>query len=179
MSCVRLGVPSAWVVRWCPIADRGAVALDLACGGGRHVRWLRELGYRVVAVDRDLDALSTARVDDGVEAILADIESGPWPLAGRRFELVVVTNYLWRPRLPQVLASVAPTGLLVYETFLEGHERIGRPTNPDFLLRRGELLAATSDGFESLAFEEGPDGDPATCMRQRICARRREGVLER
>lgn len=155
------------------------MALDFACGRGRHVRWLRGLGYRVVAVDRDAAALRLATVDDAVEAILADVEGGPWPLEGRAFDVVVVANYLWRPLLPRVLAAVAPSGLLVYETFLEGHERIGRPTNPDFLLRRGELRAATADGFETIAFEEGPEGEPPTAMRQRICARRRDGIASR
>lgn len=127
----------------------------------------------MVAVDRDAEALRAATVDDEVDAILADVENGPWPLASRVFQLVVVTNYLWRPLLPRILAAVAPSGLLVYETFLEGHERFGRPTNPDFLLRRGELFDAVADGFETIAFEEGPEGDPPSAMRQRICARRR------
>lgn len=172
MSGSAVGAPSPWVARWCPPAQRGDVALDLACGRGRHVRWLRGLGYRVVAVDRDADALRVAAFDDGVDPILADVESGPWPVADRAFRLVVVTNYLWRPLMARLLAAVAPSGLLVYETFLEGHERFGRPTNPDFLLRRGELLDAVADGFEAIAFEEGPEGDPPSAMRQRICARR-------
>ena len=171
--------PSPWVVRWSPSARPGSCALDFACGRGRHVRVLRALGHRVVAVDRDAEALRVARVDDDVETILADVECGPWPLAERAFEVVVVTNYLWRPLLPRILAAVAPSGLLVYETFLEGHERFGRPANPDFLLRRGELREAVADGFETIAFEEGTDGEPANSMRQRICARRREGSWPR
>lgn len=174
MNGIPVGDPSPWVVRWCPRALPGSSALDLACGRGRHVRLLRSLGYRVVAVDRDEEALRTATVDADVEALVADVESGPWPLVGRAFDVVVVTNYLWRPRMADILAAVAPRGLLVYETFLEGHERIGRPANPDFLLRRGELRDAVADGFETIAFEEGPDGDPVVAVRQRICARRRD-----
>lgn len=133
----------------------------------------------MAAVDRDQEAIASVVAEhaDGVESVVADLEGGPWPFEGRVFSLVVVTNYLWRPLLPRVLDAVAPGGLLLYETFLEGQERFGRPTNPEFLLRRGELLRRVDGAFDVVAFEEGEDGLPPTAMRQRICARRRDGDI--
>src|SRR5512134_2649521 len=130
--------PSAWIVRWAgTLAPHGSV-LDLACGSGRHVRYLAARGLRVTAVDRDRDALD--RCEGAAETIQADLEGAAWPLPGRRFDAVVVTNYLWRALMPHIVDSVAPGGLLLYETFARGHERFGKPSNPDFLLRDGELL---------------------------------------
>ena len=175
MSGSCSGAPSPWIERWAGRAQPGEVALDVACGRGRHVRLLRERGYAVVGVDRDrpsLDAAAAAH-DPGIELVEADLENGPWPLGARTFALVVVTNYLWRPLFPRLLDAVAIGGCLVYETFLEGHERFGRPTNPEFLLRRGELSQLVGGAFDVVAFEEGVDGEPPAAMRQRICARKR------
>lgn len=144
--------PSAWIVRWAgTIAPHGSV-LDLACGSGRHVRYLAARGLRVTAVDRDRDALD--RCEGAAETIQADLEGAAWPLPGRRFDAVVVTNYLWRALMPHIVDSVAPNGLLLYETFARGHERFGKPSNPDFLLRDGELLTWVN-GLHVLAFEDG------------------------
>ena len=137
----------------------GATALDLACGSGRNLLHLAAAGMLVTGVDRDAAAIAPLR--DAAEIIEADIENGPWPLVGRQFDLVLVSNYLWRPLWPQILASVAPDGWLIYETFADGHQTIGRPARPDFLLRRGELLevcrhlriVAFEDGFESVVNE--------------------------
>jgi SAM-dependent methyltransferase len=93
------------------------------------------------------------------EAVVADIEAGPWPFAGRQFDAVVVTNYLWRPLLPMLLASLAPGGVLIYETFTQGNETVGKPSRPDFLLRTGELLE-TCRGLRVVAFEEGFHENP-------------------
>lgn len=152
------------------------MALDVACGRGRHVRLLRERGFAVVGVDRDRRSLDEAAAanDPGIELVEADLENGPWPFGARTFALVVVTNYLWRPLFPRLLDAVSSGGCLVYETFLEGHERFGRPTNPEFLLRRGELSQIVRVAFDVVAFEEGVDGDPPSAMRQRIVARRRD-----
>jgi SAM-dependent methyltransferase len=145
--------PSPWIVRWAgAIAPQGTV-LDLACGHGRHVRYLAACGLRVIAVDRDRDALAPLR-GLAAEVIEADLESGRWPLPGRRFDAVVVTNYLWRALLPAIVDSVADGGLLLYETFALGQEKIGRPSNPDFLLRPGELLDAAK-GLRVIAYEDG------------------------
>ncbi|MEX8492749.1 class I SAM-dependent methyltransferase [Sphaerotilus sp.] len=137
-----------------PNLNRGARVLDLACGRGRHVRWLAARGARVTAVDRDVAALAPLH-DCAAEVVLADIEHGLWPLPGRSFDAVVVTNYLWRPLLPVIVASVAPGGVLLYETFAHGNASVGKPSRPDFLLQPGELLAAVCPALRVIAYEDG------------------------
>lgn len=164
------GAVSAWVQRWSHLVPTGATVLDVACGAGRHMRHFAALGCRVTGVDRDAEALRP--LEGLAELHVADIESGPWPFADRRFDAVVVTNYLWRERLADVVACVAPGGVLLYETFSAGHERIGTPSNPKFLLQHGELLTATLP-LRPIAFEEGfEQGLPAAGPRfvQRIVA---------
>jgi SAM-dependent methyltransferase len=133
--------PSAWVRRWSHlVADRGLV-LDVACGRGRHARWFYQRNHPVALVDRSQEAIdSIALPAPACEAVVADIENGPWPFSGRQFDAVVVTNYLWRPLFPVLLQSLAPGGLLLYETFAQGNETVGKPARPDFLLQTGELL---------------------------------------
>lgn len=160
--------PSPWVCRWAALIAPGANVLDVACGSGRHLRWLAGQGFAVTGVDRDAGALAGLA---GVGTTLqADIENGPWPLAGRSFGAVVVTNYLWRPLLPTLLASVAPGGVLIYETFAAGNETVGKPSRPDFLLRPGELLqACAAPGWRVVAYEDGFLPAPARFV-QRIAA---------
>lgn len=136
--------PSSWVCRWTSLLRPGAQVLDLACGGGRHMQWLAAQGHAVLGVDRSPEALALA--SEFGPTLQADIENGPWPLHARTFDAVVVTNYLWRPLWPQILASIAPGGALIYETFARGHETVGRPSRPDFLLAPGELLQVASQG---------------------------------
>jgi SAM-dependent methyltransferase len=162
------GAPSPWLLRWAHLLQAGSTALDLACGSGRHVRWLAAAGLSVTAVDRDAEAVAPLR--DNAEAIVADIESGPWPLGERQFDLVLVTNYLWRPLWPWVLGAVRPGGLLLYETFARGNETVGRPSRPDFLLDPGELLAVCS-GWRVLGYEDGYLDAPPRFV-QRIVAQR-------
>ena len=91
-------------------------------------------------------------------------------MPGRRFDLVLVTNYLHRPILPDIIGAVAPGGLLLYETFALGNERFGKPSNPDFLLRPGELAAAVAGHLEILAFEDlelGRRGRPSSSISPR------------
>jgi SAM-dependent methyltransferase len=185
--------PSDWVVRWTPLLPPGAHVLDVASGHGRHVRWLAHAGHRVTAVDRDpallepLAGLATTMV--------ADLEADPWPLPGRTFDAVVVTNYLWRALFPALQAAVAPGGLLIYETFAQAHAALGRPRRPEFLLRPGELIdllhadrrahatgpppaGSTSGKWHVIAFEEGrlpTRGDAPEREVQRIVARRAGG----
>lgn len=162
--------PSAWIVRFTHLVRAGGTVLDLACGGGRHVRWFEERGHPVTAVDRDGAALDL--LAGGAETIEADIENGPWPLPGRQFDAVIVTNYLWRPLFPRILASVAPGGVLLHETFAQGNETVGKPSRPDFLLRHGELLQAYP-GLRIVAYEDGfLDGPPR--FVQRIAAVREQ-----
>jgi len=143
---------SAWVKRFAALLKPAARVLDLACGSGRHVRWLAAQGFAVTGVDRDEAALAPLR--DVAEILVADIEGRPWPLPGRRFDGVVVTNYLWRPLFPQIRASLADGGVLIYETFADGQQCIGKPSRPEFLLQPGELLQLCA-GLRTVAFEDG------------------------
>lgn len=157
--------PSAWVVRWAPLVARGPV-LDLACGQGRHARFFLARGFEVVALDREPQAIPGARF------LQADLEGGnPWPLPGERFGAVVVTNYLYRPLFPVLRESLSEGGVLLYETFMLGNERFGRPSNPQFLLRPGELLEAFRD-LQVIAFEQGRLIEPKPAVIQRLCARK-------
>lgn len=153
----RTESPSPWLVRWAHLLPEGARVLDVACGPGRHMRWLSGLGHAVTGVDRDPAALAAAAAAG--RTVEADIENGPWPFAGETFDAVVVTNYLWRPLWPALLGSLAPGGVLLYETFAEGHETVGRPSRPDFLLRHGELLELCR-GLRIVAYEDGFLADP-------------------
>ncbi len=146
--------PSDWLLRWAPLIRPGGTVLDVACGSGRHVRWLAAQGFRVTGVDRNAAALAESAVV--AETVLADLEGAPWPAAlqGRRFDAVLVTNYLWRPLVPQLLAAVAPDGLYIHETFADGQQHFGKPSRADFLLQTGELLALTA-GLRTVAFEDG------------------------
>ncbi len=168
--------PSAWVRRFAPLVPAGGAVLDLACGCGRHSRLFLAAGHPVTAIDRDTSGLADLAGQDGLEAIAADLEDGrPFPLAGRRFAGVVVTNYLHRPLLPALVDAVAPGGLLIYETFARGNERFGRPSNPDFLLEPGELLEALRGRLRVLAYEDLVVEEPKPAAVQRICARRETG----
>jgi SAM-dependent methyltransferase len=164
-----IGAPSPWVVRWGPLIDHGDV-LDVACGGGRHSKWFVERGIAVVAVDRVPQSIP------GVRFVQADLETAQgWPFRANRFAGIVVTNYLHRPLFADLRASLAPDGVLIYETFMLGNERYGRPSNPSFLLRPGELLAAFAD-LRVLAFEQGRIESPKTAVIQRLCAIAKEKV---
>jgi SAM-dependent methyltransferase len=167
--------PSQWVRRFAPLIPKPgggkSWVLDLACGGGRHTRFLLDLGYKVVAVDRDVSDLSDLKPGPDLEIIETDLEDGgPWPLGSRRFHGIVVTNYLHRPLFPALLAAIEGSGVLIYETFARGNERHHRPRNPDFLLNRGELLELISAPFHIVAFEQGMVECPRTAVVQRICA---------
>jgi SAM-dependent methyltransferase len=158
--------PSDWVLRWAHLIPPGGTVVDLACGGGRHVRWLADQGFRVTAVDRDEAAVEPLRAL--AEVMVADIENRPWPLGDRSFDAVLVTNYLWRPLLPAIVAAVAPGGCLLYETFATGQQTIGRPSRPDFLLQPGELIQAAA-GLAVVAYECGRLEEPPRFV-QRIAA---------
>lgn len=164
--------PSAWIARFLGAVPPGGRVLDIAAGKGRHMRLALELGLMATGVDRDVSGLVDLAGKPGVEIVEADLESGASPpFAGRRFEAVVVTNYLWRPILPAIVEAVAADGILLYETFAVGHERHGRPSNPDFLLRPNELIDAVHGRLFIAAFEDGMAGTPERLRRvQRIAA---------
>ena len=164
-----LAAPSPWVTRWAAELPAGASVLDVACGSGRHARWLAARGLRVNGIDRDAAAL--AGLSGIVKTIVADIEGCPWPLpAGATFDAVVVTNYLHRPLWPQLLAAVAPGGRLIYETFAVGNETVGKPSNPAFLLAPGELLDAVRGQLRVIGYEDGFLASPRDAYVQRVCA---------
>ena len=177
-SHAAISRPSSWVARFAPLIPDGEV-LDLACGAGRHAKLLAALGRRVLAVDRDGAALAKA-AGEGIETLLVDLEQDEfrppsWPFSPGRFAGVVVTNYLHRPLFGDILSSLMPGGVLIYETFAQGNQHFGKPSNPDFLLRPGELLSVLQSGkprpLRVIAFEDGYIEQPAPAMVQRICAR--------
>ncbi len=169
--------PSPWVTRWSHVVAPGATVLDVACGGGRHLQWFAQRGHAVTGVDRDT-AAARARVPDAA-LVTADIEAGPWPLTQeqaeggglREFGLVVVTNYLWRPILSHILGSIAPGGVLIYETFASGNETVGRPSRPDFLLQPGELLRECAD-FHIVGYENGVLHAPERFVQRIVAVRK-------
>ena len=157
-------------MRWSTAIRPGGAVLDVACGAGRHSRLLARMGFEVDAVDREPGAFVDPPA--GVRLMTADIESGPWPYEGRRFDAIVVTNYLHRPLLDTLARSLEHGGLLIYETFARGNERFGKPSNPDFLLLPGELLeVAARNGLRVLAYEDLVVEEPRPAAVQRLCGR--------
>ena len=167
--------PSPWVARFAGLIRPGGLVLDLACGHGRHGRHLLARGYRVVAADIDVSGLADLHGEPGVEILQLDLEASGWPLAGRQFDGIVVTNYLHRPHFPFLPGSLTDNGVLIIETFGEGNEQLGRPRNPAFLLRPGELLAAFAPVLHVVAYEHGIEEAPRPAVRQRLCAIRGAG----
>ena len=166
----ELQTPSPWVARWAALVPAGAEVLDLACGYGRHTRFFASRGCRVLAVDRDAAAVASLAAATGVVTRAADLEAAPWPFAPDSFDAVVVANYLHRPLFGPMIAALRSDGVLIYDTFMVGNERFGRPSNPDFLLRPGELLEVVRGQLEVVAFEQGQVGTPKPAIVQRVCA---------
>ena len=165
--------PSPWLQRWAHLLPDGGSVLDVACGRGRHLRWLAGRGHRVTGIDRDAAALAASAdlvATAGATLVEADIENGPWPCPGQTFDAVVVSNYLWRPLWPALLAALAPGGVLVYETFSAGNQTVGKPSRPDFLLQPGELLARCA-GLRVVAFEDGYLDRPARFVQRVVAVR--------
>lgn len=165
--------PSPWIARWAHLIVPAGAVLDVAAGAGRHTTWLAARGHAVTAVDRDAALL--APLATIAEVVVADIENGPWPLAGRTFDAVVVANYLWRPLFATLTGALAPGGVLLYETFAAGNETVGRPARPDFLLAPGELLAAAA-GLRIVAYEDGFLRRPERYMQRLAAIREHAGI---
>ena len=161
--------PSLWVQRWSHLAKPQSQVLDLACGAGRHMKYFQSLGHLCTGIDRSAEALAEASSYGKI--IEADIEGGPWPLSGQTFDVVVVTNYLWRPLMPRILECLAPEGLFIYETFALGHEKFGKPSRPDFLLKPGELLQTCAQ-LHVIAYEDGYWDQPAQCVQRIVAAQK-------
>lgn len=157
--------PSAWLQRWAPTPP--ATALDVACGSGRNLGWLADVGWQVTGIDRDTAATAPLRAQ--AEVIDADIEIAAWPIPGRQFDLVLVCNYLWRPLFETIRSAVKPGGWLVWETFADGQQTIGRPARPDFLLQRGELLRVFGD-WHIVAYEDVFESGVNPRFVQRVAA---------
>jgi len=166
-----LGERSPWLVRWANLVAPGGRVLDLAAGSGRHCRWLAARGHAMTAVDRDAAAM--AALGDVAETIVADLEAGAWPLPGRSFDAVVVTNYLWRPLFPAIVAATGPGGVLIYETFASEQPKYGHPHNPDYLLQPGELADWFQD-WQIIHYFEGLLEDPRRAMAQIVCRKPHE-----
>ena len=166
--------PSSWIARHANLIPKTGPVLDLAAGSGRHARYFKGLGYAIVAVDRDVSGLADLAGDAQITVIEADLEGGsPWPLGDRRFAGIVVTNYLHRPLLPWIARALQPGGVLLFETFGLGNARFGKPSNPDFLLRPGELLGfAEVEGLAVRAYHCGEVADPRPAVLQRMTAQR-------
>lgn len=159
------------MVRFAGLVPAGGAVLDLACGRGRHAHMFAARGHPVIAIDRDRTALAALEGVAGIEALAIDLEDGSsFPFASRAFAGIVVANYLWRPLVPALLAALAPGGALLWETFAAGNEEFGRPRNPDFLLRPGELLAMVRSTLDVVAFEDGRVDTPRPAIVQRIAA---------
>jgi len=165
-----LQTPSAWVVRWAGLVPAGGRVLDIACGSGRHARYFAGRGHPVEAVDRDPAKLAPLAGIPEIHTRAANLEMGPWPYADRRFAGIVVVHYLHRPLFPCLLAALAPDGVLIYETFAAGNERVGRPSNPAFLLDPGELLEVVRGRLKVIAYEALEVSEPRPAVLQRICA---------
>jgi SAM-dependent methyltransferase len=162
--------PSPWIIRFAPlVVDNGRV-LDVACGQGRHSVFFAARGCRVTAIDRDVAALAPLTGRARITPLLADIEAAAWPLKGERFDAVIVTNYLHRALLPDLLAALADDGVLLYETFARGNETYGKPSNPDFLLAPGELSTIVASRLTVVAFEQGVVTNDRMAVVQRIAA---------
>jgi SAM-dependent methyltransferase len=161
--------PSAWLQRFVHLIPDGPV-LDLACGAGRHTRWLAAQGFTVTAIDIDVSGVTDLKEHARVTILQADLERDPWPFEAQQFAGITVTNYLHRPLLSQLATALCPHGVLLYETFARGHERLGRPQNPDFLLRPGELLNIFARNLQIVAYETGQENKPRPAIRQKICA---------
>ena len=157
-------------MQWAGLIAPEVAVLDVAAGGGRHSRFFADRGHRVTALDRDTSRLAAHA---GIETVQADLENGsPWPLPGRTFGAVIVTNYLHRPLFPALLDALAPGGVLLYETFMEGNERFGEPSRPAFLLKDGELLDLVRGRLSVTAYEARMISEPKMAMVQRIAARK-------
>lgn len=158
--------PSPWIAEHADLVAVGGHALDVASGDGRNAWYLLQRGHPVTAVDIDLSRLP---VHPLLTPVHADLEAEAWPFPGARFDAVVVTRYLHRPLLSVLVDAVAPGGVLIYETFMVGQERLGRPTNPDFLLQPGELLAALGPHLTVIDVQEGSVG--GAVMQRIACVR--------
>jgi SAM-dependent methyltransferase len=170
--------PSAWVTRFAALIPAGGRVLDLACGDGRHARFLACRAHPVTAVDIDIGGLADLAGEHGIDVVQTDLEASEWPFAPASFAGIIVTNYLHRPHFKVLPATLQPGGVLIIETFAAGNERFGRPRNPDYLLAPGELLSAFATPLQVVAYEHGVEQVPRPAVRQRLVALRQAEPVE-
>jgi len=178
---LRMTEPSDWFIRHLPLIKPGGSVLDVAAGGGRHVRLFADAGHNVTAVDRETSALNAFAGSHGAKIVEADLEDGsPWPFIGETYDAISVCNYLYRPLMPAILGSLAPGGILLYETFALGNEVYSKPRNPDHLLKSGELLELVQDKLQVVAYAHGiVEGGECPGVKQMICAANNLSLSER
>jgi SAM-dependent methyltransferase len=164
------GPVSEWVRRWSKIIPSGGEVLDVACGSGRHSLYFAGLGHSVCAVDKRSDLIASFDRHPNIVFSVCDLENGFWPFTGRKFDCIVVTNYLHRALFPFLISSLSSQGVLIYETFMLGNEIFGKPSNPDFLLTPNELIDCFAKELTVMAFEAGLVEQPRSAVIQRICA---------
>lgn len=162
--------PSEWILRFAALIPPEGTVLDVAAGHGRHTAALRALGFKVIATDVDVSGLAEFANDPGVDVKACDLEAGPWPFGAQAVDGIIVANYLHRPHFPRYVETLKVDGVLVIETFGAGNEKLGRPRNPDFLLKPGELYDAFAALLHVVAYEHGAETIPRPAVRQRICA---------
>ena len=165
-----IAVASPWVRRFAPAIPKDGMVLDLACGAGRHTALLASLGHQILAVDQDISALEPLQ-SSSIHIQALDLEDSDWPLLNQHFSGIVVTNYLYRPFLDELPKMLTEGGVLIYETFADGNAEFGKPSNPNFLLKSGELLAlAHRSDLQVISYEDIYLDHPKPAMVQRICA---------
>ena len=170
VSLIDKNIPSPWICRYAQFIQAGGQVLDLACGSGRHTRWLATNNWKVYAADRNSAALAELQHIPNVLTIVTDLENDIWPFPNDYFDGIIVSRYLHRPLLSQLIESLQVGGVLIYETFMDGNEHYGRPRNPDFLLRSNELLETFFPHLTIIAYEQGEFHEPGPAVMQRICA---------
>ena len=164
--------PSQWIVRFASLIKSQGVVLDLACGSGRHAKWLAQQGYQVHALDRDAIATANMQSIDGISITTLDLETTEPPTFEHSYDGIIVSRYLHRPLMTTLATILKPGGILIYETFMRGNERFGQPSNPNFLLMPDELLNTYSPLLKVIDFEQGEISEPKPAMLQRICAQK-------
>ena len=169
----QISQPLPFIAKWLPDDLKAMNVLDYACGGGRHGKLAMERGAHVTFADIDLEGLSEFAINENVSLLQADLEDERrWPFKGRQYDVVIVTNYLYRPRLSDIFELVKPGGIILYRTFAQGNEVFGRPKNPEFLLQTNELHGVAQKNFSILHYEQGEVDTPNPAVIQRLVAQR-------